>query len=262
MNTMKLTRVHIMIVLALSGIQLDAAQFRLEAHRGISDRFPENTVLSFKEAAGIECYGGIETDVQMTSDGVLVIMHDDKLDRTTDATGRVSDYRWRRLRRFHIDGGNGWDDRYAGKCRIPTFEEYLDIMAACGKTPYVELKRLSPEGIERTVRMLHDKGFDGKYVLTSFDKDYLLHARKFTDAPLEYMQGKISDGYVKDCLDNGFIIRPSVKALSKEAVDELHRLGLRVEAFGLAVGDSATLSGLIAWGVEGVTCNDWLGLGY
>lgn len=61
-------------------------EFVLQAHRGIAARYPENTSLSFSKAAEIPVYGGMETDVQMTKDGIIVCMHDKKLDRTTDGT--------------------------------------------------------------------------------------------------------------------------------------------------------------------------------
>ena len=61
------------------------------AHRGYSGKFDENTMLAFKKA--IE-YGadGIETDVQLSKDGVPVIMHDETLDRTTDGIGFLKNY--------------------------------------------------------------------------------------------------------------------------------------------------------------------------
>ena len=102
-------------------------KFGLQAHRGLSHRYPENTALAFREAGKVPYYFGMETDVQMTSDGVLVCMHDKLLDRTTDATGKVSDYTWAELRKVWIDGGSGWDDKYTHKLRIPTFKEYLKI---------------------------------------------------------------------------------------------------------------------------------------
>ena len=83
--------------------------FGLQAHRGLSHRYPENTVLAFREAAKVPYYYGMETDVQMTKDGVLVCMHDNTLDRTTNFTGRVSDYTWAQLKKAWIDGGTGWD---------------------------------------------------------------------------------------------------------------------------------------------------------
>ena len=50
-------------------------KFGLQAHRGICDEYPENTIPSFEAAARVEIYKGIETDVQMTSDGIIVCMH-------------------------------------------------------------------------------------------------------------------------------------------------------------------------------------------
>ena len=73
------------VLLAGAG-SLIAQDFVLQAHRGLSNKFPENTSLAFFEAAKIPVYKGMETDVSMTKDGVLVCMHDSKLDRTTNGT--------------------------------------------------------------------------------------------------------------------------------------------------------------------------------
>ena len=56
---------------------------KVYAHRGYSGRYPENTMLAFKEAEKTGCYG-IELDVQLTKDGEVVIIHDERVDRTTD----------------------------------------------------------------------------------------------------------------------------------------------------------------------------------
>ena len=63
-------------------------------HRGYPARFPENSLQGFEYACehGID---GIETDVQMSADGHLVIMHDERVDRTTDGTGWIADGQWR-----------------------------------------------------------------------------------------------------------------------------------------------------------------------
>lgn len=53
--------------------------FVLQAHRGLSERYPENTLAAFQAAAEVLEYQGIETDVQETSDGVLVLFHDSSL---------------------------------------------------------------------------------------------------------------------------------------------------------------------------------------
>ena len=66
-----------------------AQDFKLEAHRGICNRYPENTVLSFKQAAKVPVYYGIETDVHLTNDNVLVLHHDHYLKRSCGREGRL-----------------------------------------------------------------------------------------------------------------------------------------------------------------------------
>ena len=239
-------------------------QFGLEAHRGICDEYPENTLLSFRQAASVGHYRGMETDAQMTRDGVLVCMHDKSLDRTTDGTGKVSDYTWAELQQVHIDGGYGWDDRYGGQLRIPTFAEYLDVCKESGKVPYVELKLLTGEGIAKVIDLLHDKGFaDGTYVLTSFTLDYLLQAASLCDAPLELMMSSFSDADVdKYAHLRNILLRPQAKNVTERFVKDCHFRNIGVEAYGIGVGDKATLEQLRRWGVEGGTCNSWKGLGW
>ena len=83
--------------MVLGAGSLNAQDFILQAHRGLSDKFPENTSLAFFEAAKIPVYKGMETDVAMTKDGVLVCMHDRKLDRTTNGTDSLSKYTMKEL---------------------------------------------------------------------------------------------------------------------------------------------------------------------
>ena len=95
------------------------------AHRGFSGKYPENTMLAFKKAleAGAD---GIELDVQMTKDGQVVVIHDEKVDRTTNGTGLVRDYTLEELRKLDASY------IYAGQMgvnSIPTFEEYCEWVA-------------------------------------------------------------------------------------------------------------------------------------
>ena len=72
------------------------------AHRGASSRAPENTLEAFRLAAGSGA-GGLELDVHMTSDGCIVVIHDDSVDRTTDGFGFVRDMKLREIGR--LDAG-------------------------------------------------------------------------------------------------------------------------------------------------------------
>lgn len=124
---------------------------KIFAHRGSKGTRPENTLISFQAAidAGAD---GIETDVQLSKDGELIIMHDEKIDRTTDMTGRVLDLTLAELK--EADAGIKFDDVYQGE-RIPTLKEVLDLLKRNNfkGTFNLELKtnHIEYEGIEELV---------------------------------------------------------------------------------------------------------------
>ncbi|KHF27939.1 glycerophosphodiester phosphodiesterase [Anoxybacillus sp. EFIL] len=95
------------------------------AHRGFSGEYPENTMTAFQRAyeLGVD---GIELDVQMTKDGELVVIHDERIDRTTDGVGYVKDFSYRQLRLF--DAGGWFHTRFVGE-RIPTLVEVFDWLS-------------------------------------------------------------------------------------------------------------------------------------
>lgn len=79
-------------------------QVKIWAHRGCSMSYPENTLLSFKKAAEIKGLTGIELDTQLTGDGEIVVIHDERVDRTTDGSGRVCDFTLEELCKLCITG--------------------------------------------------------------------------------------------------------------------------------------------------------------
>jgi len=85
---------------------------------------PENTLPAFREALRLGAHM-IEFDLRLTKDGVIALMHDAKVDRTTDGEGRFADMTLAELRQ--LDAGVRKDARFAGT-RIPTFDETLAIM--------------------------------------------------------------------------------------------------------------------------------------
>ena len=92
------------------------------AHRGDWRSAPENSVLAFQKCID-EGIDGIEVDIQMTKDSVLVIMHDDTIDRTTTGVGKVSDYTLQELKALKLKSPIGVITRLT----IPTLEEIFDL---------------------------------------------------------------------------------------------------------------------------------------
>lgn len=94
----------------------------LFAHRGDWRNAPENSLQAYKNCidAGFD---GIEIDVQMTKDSVIVMMHDSTIDRTTTGKGKVSDYTLSELKELYLKSPIGVVTRQ----RIPTFDEVLEV---------------------------------------------------------------------------------------------------------------------------------------
>ena len=142
---------------------------KIWAHRGCSMAYPENTLEAFAAAAKLDGLAGIELDVQLTKDGELVVIHDEKVDRTTDGTGNVCDYTLEQLKALKIDAGN------SKVTQIPTLEEVFDVMQdACknkGVLINIELKNsnIRYEGMEEKVLALVEKcGLEKNIVYSSF----------------------------------------------------------------------------------------------
>jgi glycerophosphoryl diester phosphodiesterase len=96
----------------------------IAAHRGGAATHPENTLPAFAEAVRLGAHM-IELDVAISRDGVLVLMHDATVNRTTDGKGKVNDLTLEELKR--LDAGAWKDRRFAGT-RVPTLAEALEMM--------------------------------------------------------------------------------------------------------------------------------------
>ena len=138
------------------------------AHRGFSGRYPENTMLAYEKAIAAGC-DGIELDVHLTADEELVLIHDERVDRTTDGTGFVGRMTLAELRA--LDASAGFRGQY-GVNRIPTLREYFELAKAAGIMTNIELKTgvYTYPGIEaKVLEMIDDFGLREKIVISSFN---------------------------------------------------------------------------------------------
>lgn len=105
-------------------------------HRGAAAHAPENTLASFRAAAGLGCRM-VEFDVRLSADGVPVVFHDDRLERTTDGAGPVGAFPLAALRR--LDAGAWFAPAFAGE-PVPTLAEVLALCAGLGLAVNIEIK--------------------------------------------------------------------------------------------------------------------------
>ena len=171
---------------------------KIWAHRGCSQRYPENTVTAFRKAAELYDRGltGIELDVQLTKDEEIVVIHDERIDRTTDGYGLVRDYTLSELGTFHIHTGSAEAEH------IPTLSEVIDILKGTmrdGLRLNVELKNsVYPyPGMEQKVHDLIERyELHDKVVYSSFSARSLEIMRSI-DPGVEI---GVLDSRVSDCL--------------------------------------------------------------
>lgn len=130
-------------------------------HRGYPAKFAENSLEGFRYAAthGAE---GIEFDVQLTKDGVPIVMHDEKVDRTTDGTGWVKDFTFSEIRKLHLANGEP----------VPELKEVLAILQ--NRNLYINLEfktsTVHYPGIEKKVLDLTKQyHFVHPIIFSSFD---------------------------------------------------------------------------------------------
>lgn len=164
------------------------------AHRGCSQRYPENTLSAFGRAMELKGLAGIELDIQLTKDDEIVVIHDERVDRTTDGTGYVKDYTLDQLKRLKIDAGNG---KYE---RIPMLQEVLDFLRAGlrqGLKLNIELKNsiLPYYGMEEKIlELVHKEGIRDNVVYSSFYAKSLEKLRALdNDAEIGILDRKVSD---------------------------------------------------------------------
>ncbi len=166
------------------------------AHRGCSQRYPENTLLAFEKAAAIKDLTGIELDIQLTKDGEMVVIHDERVDRTTEGMGFVRDYTLSQIKKLHVYA----DDNPAQA--IPTITEVFDLLEAglkSGLKLNIELKNsIYPyDGMEaKIVELVNKRGLQDAVVYSTF---YAASLEKLKKLDPEAELG-ILDGRVSDCL--------------------------------------------------------------
>lgn len=202
------------------------------AHRGFSGKYPENTMLAFEKAIA-EGVDGIELDVQLTKDGEVVIIHDEKIDRTTDGEGYVVDYTYEELSQFDASY------IYRGKMgfnKIPTLREYFELVKDLDIITNIELKTGINEylGIEEKVwDLIQEFKLQDKIIISSFNHFSVMRMKKI--APnMKY--GFLSEDWIIDAgkytHSHGIqCYHPRFNNLIPEVIEELKSYGLEINTW-------------------------------
>ena len=218
------------------------------AHRGASEYAPENTLSSFY--LGLQQgANGIETDVQKTKDGVLVLFHDDTVDRVTNCSGKLCDYTYEELKKLKITGSctTGFYDR------IVTLREFLEKFSQYDIHFALELK--GPGVEDETYQMVTEFGIMHKVTFTSFQFDYIKRIKELDPAArVGWLTLSTEDEDIKRFLEiGGEEIAPNAKRFTSKDVEKWRKMGLGVRAWG--VSDVSIMKKMCQLKVDGMTVN-------
>ena len=218
---------------------------RVIAHRGVSARFPENTIAAFE--AAIDVADGIELDARLTADNIVVISHDDDLTRVAGVASRVSDMTFEQLRAAHS--------------AVPTLQEVLALVGE--RLPVVvEIKGafggartvLGSEVAEATLPLLQGVP---RVVVSSFDPGAVEVVRAESEIPTAITIGRHTDldetlAYAVKA-GHAEIHLPGARA-DATFVSRAHDAGRAVLAY--TVNDRDEARALEAMGVDGIFSDD------
>lgn len=233
------------------------------AHRGGARLAPEHTLVAYENALRVGA-DVIEFDLHATSDGVVVILHDATVDRTTDGTGVVRNMTYAELRaldagyRYTRDGGATYPWRGRG-LTIPTLEEALEQFADVPIT--VEFKQVSPSIVDQTIAMFEAHGALDNAAFASFDSRPVRRMREIAPLTPSALDAAELVGFsaFDPSMPNGYVlpapvIQPPHVTVDAAFVAKARAVGAKVHPW--TVNDPARMQELIDLGVDGIFTDD------
>ena len=240
-------------------------KFLVIAHRGGPSLGPESTLYTFRKAVklGVDV---LEMDVRSTRDGQLIILHDDTVSRTTNATGPAQNYTLVDLKkldaahRWSPDNGQTFPLRNKG-VQIPTLPEVFEAFPQTKLN--LEIKEARSSTIQSLCRLIRDHQMTSNVVVASFDTDSLKEFRRLcpqvaTSAGAS--EARLFFGLQKAYLEAAY--SPVVQVLqvpealgdlrivNKRFIDAAHARNMRVQVW--LANDVTSMQRLLELGVDGI----------
>jgi len=250
MNIRILKLLLIFGAVVMLGCEKKIKTVEITGHRGASGLAPENTMVAMVKA--IEFGADFsELDVQETADGVVVLMHDDSLQRTTNLEAPIWEKSYEDLQA--LDAGAWFSDEFKGE-PIPTLKSIIDAVRGKMKLN-IELKMNGHEKqlTEKVVAMVKEEDFINNCILTSFDFGAIKKVKQ--------LNNKIKAGYIFSKMPedvdvftaNVDLLSVNKKMVTKEFVQKAHANNKEVHVW--TVNDTDDMRKLIALGVDNIITN-------
>lgn len=202
LRTKKIRPKDTVSIKSISAVNID--EITLTAHRGLSAIEPENTLPAFKAACEAK-YNYVEFDIEPTSDGKWIVMHDDNLRRTTNGHGKITERTLAEVSALKID--NGANIENYTDLRVPTFEETMALLDRYypNTKPMIEIKSIGKNNLDSLIEFFKDYAARGRStIVISFDKDII--DTLYKECPEQtywLLTSELSDEAVDFCKNHG-----------------------------------------------------------
>lgn len=235
------------------------------AHRGGAGLRPENTLPAFRNAVamGVDV---LEMDIRSTSDGVLALMHDQTVNRTTDGTGPLHSFTFEQLRR--LDAGYRWSPDgnrtfpFRGQgITVPTLEEVFTVFPTTRMN--IEIKQTEASLIKPLCRMIRDFKMTNRVLVASFQAEALIEFRRECGEVATSASGsEVGKFLTLNSVALAAVYSPAAQAvqvpeyggglhvLTQSFVNAAHNRNLQVHAW--TINETDDMRRLAAMGVDGI----------
>lgn len=213
------------------------------AHRGASNYAPANTLEAFHKAVKLKLEV-VEFDVHHTKDGVLVVMHDHNVKRTTDGLGSIHTLSLKELRKFHEANGE----------KVPTLQEVINIL----KNKCICKIDIRDRGIgDKIIRLIKKNHMENSVIITC-DFHSVIKDIKAHHPNIKSSMGGVKEKSVEKVIKKAKTIKADIidsfyTITTKKLVDEAHKNGLEVHVW--TVDNPRLMKKMVKLGVDGITSN-------
>jgi glycerophosphoryl diester phosphodiesterase len=238
------------------------------AHQGGENLRPSNTMLAFQYAVDLGA-DVLDTDLHMTHDGALVLMHDETVDRTTDGAGDIRDLTLAQLKqldaayRFSLDGGRTFPYRGQGS-RVPTLEELF--RAFPDKRFGVEIKQTPPAVAVPFCALIRRYNMQDRVLVSSFRQANMdAFRQECPEVATSGTEDEIRWFFILSTLGLSAAYSPSyqslqvpeysgnIHVLTPRFIAAAHSRGLAVQPW--TIDEEADLRRILSLGVDGINTN-------
>ncbi len=235
------------------------------AHRGYSTKYPENSIAACQGGyeAGADC---IEIDVHLSADGVVVLMHDSSINRTTNGTGNIASMTLQQLKQYKLKYKSG----ALSDESIPTFEEVLQQFQGKDVKFLCELKSSQAALPQKCVELIKKYGMENQVVFISFTANQLTSAKQYMNVSTGLLLsatgfsdagdtlGTLNAYFEKqtDTLNYHATMAINYGNLSSEFLRDANDRGVTLWTWTYSLGVSAQVCKMFLAGVNGMTTDD------